>query len=181
MAVKTFTTEVLTSADTNTYLANSGLVYVTSTALSGASTTITNCFSSTYDAYRCVLTNVLATNSWIGIQLGSTTTGYYFAGVTASYANGNYVGGYYGNNGASWGATGPLSSGSITGGSVVDIFNPFLTTETSFSSTVHFLNTASGYAGTVAGFQNSDTSFTGMTIAGTSMSGTITIYGYRKG
>jgi hypothetical protein len=29
MAVKTFTTETLTSADTNEYLANSGLVYVT--------------------------------------------------------------------------------------------------------------------------------------------------------
>ena len=181
MAVKTFTTEVLTSADTNTYLANSGLVYVTSTALSGASTTITNCFSSTYDAYRCVLTNVLTAGSWVGIQLGSTTTGYYFAGTVAYYASGNFVGSYFGNNGASWSSMGPQSSGSITGGSAVDIFNPFLATETSFSSTVHFLNTASGYAGTVHGFQNSDTSFTGMTMLGTSMSGTITIYGYRKG
>ena len=34
MAIKTFTTgEVLTASDTNTYLANAGLVYITSTAV----------------------------------------------------------------------------------------------------------------------------------------------------
>ena len=56
MAIKTFTTgEVLTAADTNTYLANSGLVYITQVALtSGTSVTVSNCFSSTYNSYRVV-------------------------------------------------------------------------------------------------------------------------------
>ena len=56
MAVKTFTTgEVLTSADTNTYLNNGGLVYITQVALtSGTSVTVSNCFSSTYNSYRVV-------------------------------------------------------------------------------------------------------------------------------
>ncbi len=58
MAIKTFTTgEVLTAADTNTYLNNGGYVYV-----GGGSFTTTanadfdNVFTSTYDDYRIVLT-----------------------------------------------------------------------------------------------------------------------------
>jgi hypothetical protein len=56
MAIKTFTTgEVLTASDTNTYLANSGLVYITSTTFSGAATTNTDgCFSDKYDSYRLI-------------------------------------------------------------------------------------------------------------------------------
>ena len=53
MAVKTFTTgEVLTASDTNTYLANAGLVYITSTSVgTGGSLTVSNCFSATYNNY----------------------------------------------------------------------------------------------------------------------------------
>jgi hypothetical protein len=52
MAVKTFSTEVLTSADTNTYLANSGLVYVATKTFSAQATwDCTSVFSSTYDNY----------------------------------------------------------------------------------------------------------------------------------
>lgn len=53
MAIKTFTSgEVLTAADTNTYLANSGLVYVTSTTFSTSTAiTVDSCFDGTY-AYR---------------------------------------------------------------------------------------------------------------------------------
>ena len=56
MAVKTFTTEVLTSADTNTYLANSGLVYITSTTIGTgvSSVTLSSVFSATYDNYRVI-------------------------------------------------------------------------------------------------------------------------------
>jgi len=60
MAIKTFTTgEVLTASDTNTYLANSGLTYITQvTQTSGANLDITSCFSATYDAYRIVCTDL---------------------------------------------------------------------------------------------------------------------------
>jgi hypothetical protein len=57
MAIKTFTTgEVLTASDTNTYLANSGLVYITQAATStpSSSLSISGCFSSTYLNYRVV-------------------------------------------------------------------------------------------------------------------------------
>jgi len=56
MAIKTFTTgEVLTAADTNTYLANSGLVYVSTTTFTATSTRVAlplNTFTTTFDSYR---------------------------------------------------------------------------------------------------------------------------------
>ena len=51
MSVKTFTTEVLTSADTNTYLANSGLVYINQATISGTSTSLNNVFTSAFANY----------------------------------------------------------------------------------------------------------------------------------
>jgi hypothetical protein len=58
MAIKTFTSgEVLTSADTNTYLANSGLVYIAegSTSTSVLGLNFNNVFTSTYDNYRIMI------------------------------------------------------------------------------------------------------------------------------
>ena len=63
MAIKTFTTgELLTASDTNTYLANSGLVYVTEAVfVNAAATTIDGCFSSSAAAYRIVYTQTNCT------------------------------------------------------------------------------------------------------------------------
>ena len=77
MAVKTFTTgEVLTASDTNTYLNNGGLVYITQVNLTGSAVSVTSCFSSTYDSYRIVVSNL--TNSagavFLQAQLLSGTT-----------------------------------------------------------------------------------------------------------
>lgn len=60
MAIKTFTAgEILTAADTNTYLANSGLVYVAGASFSGitnaAPLDINSVFSATYTNYVLVL------------------------------------------------------------------------------------------------------------------------------
>lgn len=57
MAVKTFSAgEQLTASDTNTYLANSGLVYINSVSVTNqAYARITSCFSNTYRDYRIVL------------------------------------------------------------------------------------------------------------------------------
>jgi hypothetical protein len=56
MAIKTFSDGVsLPASDINSYLTNSGLVYVKQTQFSGSGTAqLTNCFSSTYDSYRIV-------------------------------------------------------------------------------------------------------------------------------
>jgi hypothetical protein len=61
MAIKTFTTgEVLTASDTNTYLANAGLVYVSSGSFTGATSFEITGFSSTYQYYRVLLTGYRA-------------------------------------------------------------------------------------------------------------------------
>jgi len=53
MAVKTFTSgEVLTASDTNTYLNNGGLVYITAgTASAAATLSVNSCFTATYENY----------------------------------------------------------------------------------------------------------------------------------
>jgi hypothetical protein len=58
MAIKTFTSgEVLTASDTNTYLANAGLDYITRGTVTSAAAglVISGCFTSTYDNYRIVI------------------------------------------------------------------------------------------------------------------------------
>jgi hypothetical protein len=80
MAVKTFTVgEVLTAADTNTYLGNSGLVYITQVALtSGSSVTVSNCFSTTYNSYRVVgnFSRDGASTSYAFLTMGPSTDSY---------------------------------------------------------------------------------------------------------
>ena len=84
MAVKTFTTgEVLTAADTNTYLANSGLQYVSSGTFTNAASFDVTGFSSTFDQYQLTM------------QIGATTTSGTVTGVIYSGATARNVN-YYG-------------------------------------------------------------------------------------
>ena len=82
MAIKTFTTgEVLTASDTNTYLTNSGLVYIKQqTVGSGvASVTVSDAFSSTYDSYLIIDTGgTMSSDTALTMQLGAQVTGYYY-------------------------------------------------------------------------------------------------------
>lgn len=69
MPIKTFVSgEILTASDTNAYLNNGGLVYITATTVSAASTpSIDSCFTSTYAHY------------FITYNLTSSLTGQYTA------------------------------------------------------------------------------------------------------
>ena len=107
MAIQTFTAgQILTAADTNTYLANSGLVYVTSVAITGTPVTfvdVTSCFSSTYDNYRILYTakgnGTAAFHSLTFYNGGTpTATGYYINGISMT-SNSATVGGVAGANG----------------------------------------------------------------------------------
>lgn len=180
MAIKTFTAgSVLTAADTNTYLANSGLVYVKSqTVGSGVtSVTVTDAFSSTYDNYLIQLSGGTgSTNTVANFRLGSTTSGYRF----------NYI---Y----TSWNST-PEAVGTTTGTSV-NYAGSFTTTGSNMNLQVQspFLScptrmygdgsSMGNFSGTVTAFEPTSTSFTAFTIlvdSGTRTGGTITVYGYRK-
>ena len=185
MAVKTFTTgEVLTASDTNTYLANAGLVYITSTSFtSGSTVSINNCFSATYDAYRIVLYNLSqsgANATYLKLRASGTDS-------SASYDTaGRYV--FY--TGA--GSTDIQGTGATTGwqigaggnttksGFSLDIFDPYNTRWTTM------VNSAATYDTwfSIAGRHTANTSYDGFTLlaaGGTTFTtGTVIVYGYRK-
>ena len=183
MAVKTFTTgEVLTASDTNTYLANSGLVYVTSATVGTgvSSVAIASCFNSTFNDYFVLC-------SGITYSVGDTTLSIKPDNVsTANY----YGGGYFQQYGVATitpftlsastagGAIGITSTAAMT--NAADVFSPFLTQQTRF---VGRQSLGASYTAQYQSLLNTSNSYTGFTLlpaGGTMTGGTITVYGYRK-
>ena len=182
MAIKTFTTgEVLTASDTNTYLANSGLVYVTSeTVGSGVSSvTLTNCFNSSYDAYEVVVSNVDGSSgtSALVLQLvdsGGTpaTTNYKSTGFFMTYVSTTVNG----INQTTW----ECSLSATNFGGKISIYNPFLTVPSYFNN----ISNDDTYLRVYGGTHTTASSYVSLKLApnaGTITGGTITVYGYRKG
>ena len=181
MAIKTFAVgEVLTASDTNTYLANSGLVYITSTTLSGTTVTVNNVFSSTYDSYRIVLTNAYASNQgYVTIKFGSLATEYY----GSSYYD-QYTGSVTGVARTSNGTTLRIAEiGSDAGRTQIsfDITSPYLSTRTSLSGSYYGAGFAGWFGGENYTASSSVTGFTlGLNSTYTFSGGTVTVMGYRK-
>jgi hypothetical protein len=187
MAIKTFTTgEVLTASDTNTYLANSGLVYVTSTSVgTGTTLTISNVFTSTYDNYRIIFSGLRVGSGTIFIttQLRAasttTTTGYYDSRLEVDLA-GVLVGA--GNtNGGTWN-TCIVGDATRSSGASFDLFNPNNAAETSYNGAGLDARTTGAPYRAGGGFQNSTTQFDGIVFTATNnfAAGTVAVYGYRK-
>lgn len=179
MSVKSFTqAEKLTAADTNTYLANGGLVYIKSQTIgTGVSTvTVANAWSSTYDNYRVTLGG--GVNSVDGSYLRIRFDG----GGTTDYYGTLYYDLYTGATGFNRVAGGPAGDVGITSTSQAttsfDVFGPN-GTKRKYVSGVY----SGGYIG-YFGFQSiATTQYTDITFlasSGTFTGGTITIYGYRK-
>jgi len=186
MAIKTFTTgEVLTAADTNTYLANSGLVLVKSqTVGSGVSSVeVTGAFSSTYDNYKILWTTgtALVAGTQVRLQMGATATGYktnliyqVWNAATVLGANGGTINFQFLGGEKTGSANGPLYV-------ECDLKNPFLSKYTYLTSQMYGGDTTSG---TTTGVLTNSTSYTAFTLspdAGTLSGGEIIVYGYRKG
>ena len=190
MAIKTFTTgEVLTASDTNTYLANAGLVYIASGTLSSTATNFASVFSSTYRNYRVVISSIQMSNTgYVYFQMLTGTTpntsaeyAWAFAGYTAggTAANDNATGQAVGFLGWAQSGANNIPIGALS----FDIYAPnaaertFLTVQaTSFSGTLtsrvglseHNLTTA--YDGIRFLTNNGAVTF----------GGNVTIYGYRQ-
>lgn len=179
MAVKTFGTEVLTSADTNTYLANSGLVYVTSATVgTGASTVaVSNCFSSTYDSYKIVYQGGVAnTTCHIVLYIGAANTAYYGGLIYNTAAVATPLGASDNNSSSFTYAAGGNSQLALAN---IDCHNPFLAKYT----LVNCWNMSFNNFGTYNGYLGNTTSYTGFTLVpsgATLTGGTVTVYGYRK-
>jgi len=181
MAVKTFTNEQLTASDTNTYLANAGLVYITQATVGSAvsSVTISNVFSSTYDNYRISIAGITpsATDSF-RLRLGSSTTGHYGSMYYDSWDGAATGTLRVGNAGSVYISLDEASS--KTSSVIFDVVAPNLAQATQMSGTW----TGRGYSGWFGGLQSSSTQYTSFVLlpdgAGTFTGGTITVFGYRK-
>jgi hypothetical protein len=182
MAVKTFTSSTLSSADTNTYLANSGLVYVKSQTIGSAvtSVSVSDAFSATYDNYQVVVSGGVASgNIDFRFNFNGSTASYYGAIMYASFAGAAPATVGF-NNIAYWFAGGQDASGLNVN---MYINAPFLAKTSKFTSPMVTANTA-GSTVFGSGFHNVASSYTGFTItaaSGTFTGGTITVYGYRLG
>jgi hypothetical protein len=187
MAVKTFTSAVLTSSDTNTYLANAGLVYVGGGALSTATTNFQGVFTSTYRDYRIVIDSpnfASAGDIYIRMLLGATPN------TTA-----NHAWAYRGlfENGTSADSNGTANTVMFTGvsnsvgalvlsGCSMDIYGPQLAQRTLVTSNA-IAYSASGFGSRVGmTMHNVTTAYDGIQFLtlGATVTGNVTIYGYRQ-
>jgi len=187
MAIKTFTTgEVLTASDTNTYLANSGLVYITEAALS--TTALDGIFTSTYDNYRIVVNNILTAGSagLLRFQFRDTTnatlnSANYLAGTTRFDSSGTAYN--YGTTATGTGETGINTSLTLNyAGFAMDVLAPRLTASTSANTTGMGVITGPSIVNTACTFQLT-TACAGIIFslsAGTFAGGRVFVYGYRK-
>ena len=184
MAVKTFTSgEVLTASDTNTYLANSGLVFVKNQVVGSAlsSVTVSDTFNADFNVYKVVYyAGSCTSNAALRMQLGSATTGYYISGLFVQFGTTSVVG-INVSNGSLWTNVGRASSNSNN--MTVEIFDPYRARRTAI--TTHSSdNITSGYYISQSGFLDDATSYTSFTISpasGTISGGVIAVYGYRLG
>ena len=181
MTVSTPTTagQILTSAYVNNNI-NSGLTYITSATIGTAVSTVpvAAAFSSTYDNYRIVISNVTcsANQPALRLQLGAAATGYYSGGFEISYSGGT-LSAASASNVAFWyiGNFGNATSMSST----VEIQRPFATQNTNYSATAG----STAWSVVQNGYLADTTSYTAFTVllsSGTMTGGTISVYGYRK-
>ena len=185
MAIKTFTTgEVLTASDTNTYLANSGIVFIASSTFSASGgVEFQNCFTSTYDNYIAVFTwyGSVATNLNTQYMTGTNTRdtaatynrfGYYYLAGIANFDGANLNQDFVANHGTT---ASEYSSAEIV------FYRPNVSGVKS-NSTVTGYSGDSGLGVYINNAKATTTAYTGLYVYPSSgnMTGTVTIYGYRK-
>jgi hypothetical protein len=167
------------------YLLNGGqgltLVKKQTIGTAVSSVTVTGAFSATYENYIIQVTGgVGSANTSCLLTLGSTTTGYYSAGIYVSYT-GSTVTGFNTNNGASFPNSVAVTTSNLTG--QFTLLSPNLAKNTSIDITGIEPQT-SGSALMRRGFLNDTTQYTAFTLApntGTLTGGTIYVYGYGIG
>jgi len=186
MAVKTFTSEVLTSADTNTYLANAGLVYITETVSTGTATSlsINNCFTSTYANYRivCSWDAGSAGTAYVTMRMraaGSDTAGTAYSSFqvyTTEAANG--IDRFNATSNWSIGVNG--TSGRMQ--TIFDLTAPQLAKVTTYRGQGLDIRGAASYTSIdIFGMLNNSTQYDGFTLFSSgNITGKTTVYGYRQ-
>ena len=188
MAIKTFTSgEVLTASDTNAYLNNGGLVYITQATGSATNTlSINNCFTSTYQNYKVIITqSAISSTVTMNIRFrvgGSddTTANTQYMANTATEAGGSSV--LAGANQAQL-TLGFVGTASPNAGSVIDIFSPQVAART-WGTTQRYEFDSVNYVARSGSFVKDEvTSYDGLTLFAASaatFTATVYVYGYRN-
>jgi hypothetical protein len=146
-----------------------------------SSVTVTGAFSADYQNYKIIYTGGTHSAAQdIGMQLGSTNTGYYGARIALFYSSDTFN--FARNNNADrWGFVG---TGSSTGAYCnFDLLNPFATTRTIVNAPNIAATATAAVAGSYNGVLDNATSYTAFTFlptGGTLTGGTIRVYGYRN-
>ena len=188
MTVSTATTsgQILTSAYVNNNI-NSGLTYITTITYPASSSIAWSgtVFSSTYTNYRlmCNLTRTGggdSVNMTLGIGTTATAVDYYGGGFLIASSGVAAVTAFNQSNAALW--TRAFGRFTTVSGSVIDLFNPNVATNT------NCISSSSGGNGDgddnvcqFMGWQGGSTQFTSFAItpASGTVAGTIAVYGYR--
>jgi hypothetical protein len=183
MAIKTFTTgEVLTAADTNTYLANSGLVFVKSQTIGNgvSSVTVSDAFSSTYDNYQILISGGVGNQSAeLFMRLGATVTNYYFNFIYTAWNTS--VAADASKTGTRFQYVGGMTTNNIS--AKIDVLSPNLPKDSRVFA--GGFGDSTSYVGVAMGALFNTSQYTSFDIfpggSGNTMTGgTITVYGYRK-
>lgn len=154
------------------------LTLISSTTIGSAvsSVTVSSAFSSTYDNYRIIISGGAssASTGLLTLQLGSTTSGYYYGGSGARWAAGT-VDALGGSNAANFAYVGTGRPDGL--GADISLVAPNLAKYTYAS----YWYDSGDSSVTVHGFLANTTQYTAFTIAaasGTLTGGTIKVYGY---
>jgi hypothetical protein len=189
MAIKTFTDAVaLPASDINTYLTNSGLVYVTQGTVTGnTALNFSSIFTSDYNNYRVIWTpsaRQTAPQNQINLRIRSGTTDL-STGNLYQWSRMYYYAGGDGSSGSV--AENHINMADSNTGLVAfsfDIYAPNLAQETLVAGQTILSQVPGGpflFGINWGGMVNNSTSYDGFSIIGTSnISGTARVYGYRQ-
>jgi len=186
-AIRTLGSSIDTTLNTiNGGTAPTGLQLISTTAVSAQSAVqINNCFSTTYDNYRVVISNLSGTpnGGLMNMRLGTNVSLANYAWIKAGMSTGAATNSTGASGQTSWGlnfVSGTVPAANFAG----DVINPFNSTYTYFNGIGYGGFTTAGvwFGQAFAGHYNATTSFTGayFFIDSGTFSGNISIYGYRK-
>lgn len=159
------------------WITQNGLGRVGGGTLSSTTTSFANVFSSRYDSYMIILSNVSSStaNQWVSLTMTGASSGYY-GGFAGTYWNGGTANANYANSSA-WQYIGQADSGKTYGCNII-VTNPFLSKET-MASWQSLIAGTGGYHLYGGGWLNNTTSYTGFTLTSVSgnFAGTVNVYG----
>ncbi len=161
---------------------HAGLVLIKTQTIGTAvtSVTVSNAFSADYDNYKIIVSGgagSVGSNNFLGIQLGSVTSGYYGALTYGPYASGGTASNANINNYAVLYYVGAINTYSLN--AQIEVNAPYLTEQKLISGKFYDQTNFGSLVGLCDSLA-SQTSFTLTVNAGNITGGTIAVYGYAK-